>query len=57
MRRKKEEKESKPTKELIEVRKLLKKWSSIVDDPKKKKQVSKIWDKIWTIKHGNIRPF
>ena len=57
MRRKKEERESKPTKELIEVRKLLKKWSSIVDDPKKKKQADKLFEKIWGIKRGNIRPF
>lgn len=37
--------------------KLLKKWNSIVDDPKKKKQANKIFERIWQIKHGNIRPF
>ena len=47
----------KVSKELKEVRKLLRQWSKIVDDPKKKMQVRKIWDKIWTLKKGNIRPF
>ena len=40
-----------------EVCKLLKKWSRIVDNPKKKDQANKLFDKIWEIKRGNIRPF
>ena len=40
-----------------EVCKLLKKWSSIVDNPKKKKQAYKIFERIWSIKRGHIRPF
>ena len=50
-------KETKPSKEQKEVCKLLKKWNDIVDNPKKKKQADKLFDKIWAIKRGNIRPF
>ena len=54
MRKKEKEESFKGQKEVC---KLLKKWSSIVDDPKKKNQAAKIFNKIWQIKHGNIRPF
>ena len=50
-------KETEPSKEQKEVRKLLKKWNSIVDNPKKKNQANIIMDRIWEIKKGNIRPF
>lgn len=44
-------------KEQKEVLKLLKKWNSIVDDPKKQNQANKIFNQIWEIKRGNIRPY
>lgn len=47
----------KTSKEQEEVCKLLTKWNRIVDDPKKKKQADKLFEKIWVIKKGNIRPF
>ena len=50
-------KETEPSKEQNELCKLLKEWNGIVDDPKKKDQAEKIFNKIWEIKRGNIRPF
>ena len=50
-------KETEPSKEQKEVRKLLKKWNSIVDNPKKKKQADKLFDKIWLMKYGNTHSF
>ena len=49
--------EAEPSKEQKEICKLLKKWNSIVDDPKKKKQADKLFERIWAIKRGHIRPF
>ena len=40
-----------------EVCKLLRKWNKIADDPKKKNQSDKIFERIWEIKGGNIRTF
>ena len=50
-------KKTKPSKEQKEVCKLLKKWNTIVDNPKKKKQANKLFNRIWEIKRGNIHPF
>ena len=50
-------KKAEPSKEQREVCKLIRKWNSIVDDPKKKKQADKLFERIWAIKNGNIRPF
>ncbi len=45
------------SKEQKEVCQLLRKWNKIVDDPKKKRQADKIFERIWTIKNGDIRSF